>query len=106
MKSRSSKLLFTPADGPDTQPAHFKSANSGPPMPSEIPPAVDLSSSGDADDEAQSALPVFLSTKQVARMFNRTPRTIRTWEAKGLLKPIRKGRSVFYRQSDFDDLGW
>lgn len=35
------------------------------------------------------------SIAEVAELFGRRPRTIRSWIARGLLRPVRVGRSVF-----------
>ena len=45
-----------------------------------------------------------LSTAEVAEMFGRSPRTIRNWVARGLLQPVRVGRSVFIPRSQVDAL--
>jgi predicted RNA-binding protein with PUA-like domain len=47
-----------------------------------------------------SALPVLLTPAQVAAQFHRTERTVRNWVARGLLHPVRVGRSVFFRADD------
>ncbi len=49
-------------------------------------------------------LPRMLSTAQVAEMFGRAPRTIRSWIDRGLLKPVKVGNSVFIPQAQIDAL--
>ena len=45
-------------------------------------------------------LPRLLSTAEVAVIFNRSERAIRSWIRRGYLEPTRVGRSVFFRESD------
>lgn len=45
-----------------------------------------------------------LSTSEVAELFGRSPRTIRDWIARGLLRPVRVGRSVFILKAHVDAL--
>ncbi len=45
-----------------------------------------------------------LSTAEVAEMFGRSRRTIRDWVARGLLQPVRVGRSVFIPKAQVDAL--
>jgi excisionase family DNA binding protein len=45
-----------------------------------------------------------LSTADVAEVFGRSPRTIRDWVARGLLQPVRVGRSVFIPKVQVDAL--
>lgn len=44
----------------------------------------------------------FMSAREVAAYFGRTTRTIFNWEAQGLLKPHRMGRSKFYLRADIE----
>jgi len=44
------------------------------------------------------------SVAEVAEMFGRAPRTIRSWLARGLMRPIKVGRAVFIPQSEVDAL--
>lgn len=45
-------------------------------------------------------LPELMSITDVAKHFGRTPRTLREWERRGYLVPVRVGRSVYYRCDD------
>ena len=46
-----------------------------------------------------------LTQRQVARLFHRTSRTIRSWERLGLLQRVPGlGRRVFYRRKDIERL--
>lgn len=45
-----------------------------------------------------------LSTRQVARLFGCTDRTIRNWVHAGHLRPVRVGRSVFFRRDEVESL--
>jgi excisionase family DNA binding protein len=54
--------------------------------------------------QAARELPRMLSTAQVAEIFGRTDRTIRDWIARGLLKPIKVGNSVFIPWAQVDAL--
>ena len=56
-----------------------------------------------AQDSAQ-ALPRTMSITQVANIFGRKSRTIRDWVKKGLLRPVRVGRSVFIPKAQVDAL--
>lgn len=51
---------------------------------------------GDADDETLKSI------ADMADHFNVTLRTLRFYEEKGLLAPVRKGTRRFYRQRDID----
>jgi excisionase family DNA binding protein len=46
------------------------------------------------------SLPRLLSVREVAEIFRRSTRTIRIWVRAGHLKPVRMGRSVFFREAD------
>ena len=45
-----------------------------------------------------------LSTAEVAELFGRSSRTIRDWMARGLLRPVRVGRSVFIPKAQVEAL--
>lgn len=51
-----------------------------------------------------SALPALLTPAQVAALFHRTERTVRNWVARGLLRPVHVGRSIFFRAQDVQAL--
>ena len=54
-------------------------------------------------DEA-SALPILLSTAEIAERFGRSARTIRRWVRRGYLVPVRVGGAVFFRAEDVRQL--
>jgi hypothetical protein len=41
-----------------------------------------------------------LTARRVAALLGRTCRTLRNWERRGWLRPVRIGRGIFYRPSD------
>jgi excisionase family DNA binding protein len=45
-----------------------------------------------------------MTTREVAEVFRRSERTIRDWVRKGWLKPVRVGRSVYFRGADIERL--
>lgn len=49
-------------------------------------------------------LPRLHAVSDVAEMFGRAPRTIRSWIARGLLAPIKVGNAVFIPQDQIDAL--
>ena len=49
-------------------------------------------------------LPRMLSVAEVADMFGRAPRTIRSWIRRGIFQPIKVGNSVFIPQGQVDAL--
>lgn len=49
-------------------------------------------------------MPALLSAAQVARIFGRSQRTLRNWVRAGHLRPVRVGRSVFFRADDIHAL--
>ncbi len=49
-------------------------------------------------------MPVLLSATQATRIFGRSQRTIRNWVRAGHLRPVRVGRSVFFREDDIHAL--
>ena len=66
---------------------------------------------GDADGppsahgrKAPPAADALLPARPVAASLGRTDRTLRNWERRGWLLPVRIGRSVFYRPSDIEAL--
>jgi excisionase family DNA binding protein len=42
------------------------------------------------------------STKEVARTFSRSERTIRNWVRQGLIRPLRVGRAVFFSRDELE----
>lgn len=52
----------------------------------------------------QHELPRMLSIAEVADMFGRSARTIRSWIQKGLLQPVKVGNAVFVPQTQIDAL--
>jgi helix-turn-helix protein len=49
-------------------------------------------------------LPRMLSIADLAEMFGRAPRTIRSWIARGIFAPIKVGNAVFIPQTQVDAL--
>ena len=45
-----------------------------------------------------------LTAPQVAELLHRDRRTLRNWERRGLLRPVRIGRGIYYRPSDIEAL--
>jgi hypothetical protein len=45
-----------------------------------------------------------LIARRVAALLGRTRRTLRNWERRGWLRPVRSGRGAFYRPSDLEAL--
>jgi uncharacterized protein YjcR len=45
-----------------------------------------------------------LSVADLAEMFGRAPRTIRSWIARGIFQPIKVGNAVFIPQEQVDAL--
>jgi excisionase family DNA binding protein len=54
----------------------------------------------EAPDDNTPSLPALLSARQVAAIFDRSERTVRNWIRAGHLRPVRVGRSVFFRADD------
>jgi hypothetical protein len=102
MTTRSRKQLFTPAEASELRPVYTKSAEFPVPTPAHVPQYTDQPVPGDPGDVDGATLPVYVTTEQLATMFGRRPRTVRNWVARGLLKPHRMGRSVFFLLSDID----
>ena len=50
------------------------------------------------------ALPRMLSIAEVAEMFGRAPRTIRSWIARDLFQPVKIGHAVFIPETQLDAL--
>ena len=48
--------------------------------------------------------PLLLKPAAVAALFGVTTRTIRNWQRRNLLTPMRVGRSVFFRRSEVESL--
>ena len=51
---------------------------------------------------AQPELPRMLSIADVADIFGRAPRTIRSWITRGIFEPIKVGNAVFIPQEQVD----
>ena len=45
-----------------------------------------------------------LSIADVAEMFGRSPRTIRSWITRGILKPVKVGNAVFIPETQVKSL--
>jgi hypothetical protein len=45
-----------------------------------------------------------VTSVQAAQLFHRTTRTLRNWEARGLLPGVRIGRSLYFKLSDIERL--
>jgi hypothetical protein len=45
-----------------------------------------------------------LSAAEVAAIFRRSERAIRAWTQRGYLRPVRVGRSLFFREDDVREL--
>ncbi len=45
-----------------------------------------------------------LTARRVAALLGRTCRTLRNWERRGWLRPVRIGRGIFYRPHDIEAL--
>ena len=56
------------------------------------------------DHSPPSALPHLMTRREVADLFRRTPRTISAWIAAGILKPIYRGKSVYFRTEDIEKM--
>lgn len=50
------------------------------------------------------ALPRMHSVAEIAEMFGRAPRTIRSWIGRGLFQPVKMGNAVFIPQAQIDAL--
>ena len=48
-----------------------------------------------SDPSPRHTLPQMLSVAEVAEIFGRAPRTIRSWIARGLFQPVKVGHAVF-----------
>lgn len=57
------------------------------------------------DDIATQPLLPLLTTEEVAAYHRVTTRTIRNWIKRGLLKPVRRSRTVRFRREDVIDFG-
>ncbi|MFC7477903.1 helix-turn-helix domain-containing protein [Dankookia sp. GCM10030260] len=51
-------------------------------------------------EDLPQPLPRLLSAAEVAVVFNRSERAIRAWTQRGYLRPVRVGRSLFFREDD------
>ncbi|GAA0575797.1 hypothetical protein GCM10009416_13120 [Craurococcus roseus] len=58
----------------------------------------------DATGAGAPRMPALLSAAEVARIFGRSRRTLRDWARAGHLRPVRVGRSVFFRADNIDAL--
>jgi len=45
-----------------------------------------------------------LTARRAAELVNRTCGTLHNWERRGLLRPVRIGRGIYYRASDIEAL--
>lgn len=45
-------------------------------------------------------IPALLTAAEVARVYRRSTRTLRTWVKRRLLQPVRIGRAVYFRAED------
>jgi Helix-turn-helix domain len=66
---------------------------------------TDRDANGPPGADRRAAPPVadvLLTARRVAALLGRTCRTLRNWERRGWLRPIRIGRSIFYRPSDIE----
>ncbi len=79
------------------------------------PPVPPTSAGGWATEDGDDALappaaasllaePEVYSTRDVARIFGRTERTVRNWVRAGRLRPVRVGGSVFFTRATLDAL--
>lgn len=50
--------------------------------------------------EAVTTAPKFIKTKDLAKMFNVTERTVWNWCTEGLLPFYRVGRAIFFREDE------
>jgi excisionase family DNA binding protein len=74
------------------------------PAPFIEPPAPAQGPVTGSEKPAARVLPQMFSIAEVAEMFGRAPRTIRSWIERGLLKPVKVGNSVFIPQDQIDAL--
>ncbi len=58
------------------------------------------------DSSANVVVPtdMLVTAVQAAGLFHRTTRTLRNWEARGLLPGVRIGRSLYFKLSDIERL--
>lgn len=68
------------------------------------PPQESADQKGQHVPAVNSSLPGLLSAAEVAELFQRTTRSLFNWECRGLLIPLRIGRSKYYRLSDVERL--
>lgn len=45
---------------------------------------------------------MLLSSSDIQALFHRSDRTVRRWVERGLLMPVRMGRSLFFRRADIE----
>jgi DNA-binding transcriptional MerR regulator len=57
-------------------------------------------------DRAPLTAPIspLLTTADLQFLFQRSDRTIRSWVGRGLLVPVKVGRSVYFRRDDVERL--
>jgi hypothetical protein len=68
---------------------------------------TDLDANGPPNTHGLAAPPVaegLLTARRVEALLGRTRRTLRNWERRGWLRPVRIGRSIFYRPRDIEAL--
>lgn len=71
-----------------------------PPLVDHRPPFTD----GCSGETAAAPIPALLSVSDACRIFGRNERSIRRWVKAGHLKPIRVGRSLFFKAGDIQAL--
>lgn len=78
----------------------------GAPMKTTRPKAPKAASAESPEEGSRQApdLPRLLSVAEVGEIFGRAPRTIRSWIARGLLRPVKVGHSVFIPMSEVESL--
>ena len=59
---------------------------------------------GPADRPENAPLPVLMTVKDVCALAKKTDRTIRNWMKAGHLRPIRIGRTIFFRRDEVEAL--
>jgi hypothetical protein len=64
----------------------------------------DANGSSSADGHTAPVADGLLTARRVAELHGRTCRTLRNWERRGWLLPVRIGGGIYYRQSDIEAL--
>ncbi len=105
LRPRLSRVLFAPVQRTNTMtaPPPRLFVATGLAGSIESPAPVQVSVAG-PEKSAARELPRMLSTAEVAEMFGRAPRTIRSWIERGLLQPVKVGNSVFIPQPQIETL--